>query len=183
MDAREIRKRSKLLSYILRHRPKKFGLELDRAGWVDVHLLLEALRCHGKLFSREDLLQVVATNDKQRFALSEDGRRIRANQGQSVPVDLGYGAVTPPETLFHGTVGEALASIRAKGLTRGRRHHVHLSETRETAVRVGQRRGKPIVLEVAAVAMSRDGHVFFRTPNGVWLTDRVPPDYLELLSG
>ena len=170
---------SKLLSYILRHRPDEYGIELDEAGWVDVSVLLDALAARGKAASREQLVSVVESSDKQRFALSEDGSRIRANQGHSVDVELGYSTAVPPAVLFHGTVERFLDSIRASGLQRGERHHVHLSPDEVTASKVGQRRGRPVILEVDAAAMHADEHAFFVSDNGVWLTAHVPPQYIR----
>ena len=172
-------KLSKLLSYVLRHRPDAVGLELGPGGWVDVEMLLEGLAAHQDPISREELEEIVRTCDKQRFALSPDGLSIRANQGHSAPVDLGYEPRSPPEVLFHGTVRRFLASIRAQGLLRGQRHHVHLSSSVETAKQVGGRRGRPVVLEVRACEMVQDGHVFYVSPNGVWLTEHVPPRYID----
>ncbi|WP_091661343.1 RNA 2'-phosphotransferase [Micromonospora auratinigra] len=178
MDHRDLVRVSKRMSLALRHRPDRFGLTLDRAGWVPVDDLLAALR-----ITRADLDAVVAGNDKQRFAVSAgaDGAdRIRASQGHSVPVDLGLAPADPPELLFHGTSDSVLAAIRAEGLRRGRRHHVHLSPDVATARRVGSRRGGTVVvLTVAAAAMAADGFVFHRSDNGVWLTDAVPPGYLR----
>ena len=165
------------MSFVLRHQPDSVGLVLDKAGWVPVDELLAALR-----ITREELDAVVAGNDKQRFAVQrgDDGvERIRANQGHSIPVDLGLSPVVPPDRLYHGTSAYALDSIRATGLHRGRRHHVHLSADTETALRVGARRGGPVVIiTVDAASMARDGYVFYRSANGVWLTDAVPPAYL-----
>jgi putative RNA 2'-phosphotransferase len=170
-------KLSKRMSKALRHDPARAGLTLDPAGWVPVAELLAALG-----IDRADLDEVVATNDKQRFSigLGPDGvERIRANQGHSVPVELGLTPMPPPDRLHHGTSAAALESIRATGLNRGGRHHVHLSPDEETARRVGARRGGAVViLTVDAAAMARDGHEFFRSDNGVWLTDEVPPQYL-----
>lgn len=170
---------SKFLSLVLRHQPQRAGLVLDEAGWVAVDDLLAGCARCGVVLDREGLEQIVRESDKQRFALSEDGQRIRANQGHSVKVSLGLEPVTPPAVLYHGTVDRFVASIRAEGLRRGKRHHVHLSETVETAVVVGSRRGRAVVLRVRAGAMHDDGHEFFRSENGVWLTEHVPPHYLE----
>lgn len=71
---------SKFLSKVLRHKPEMVGLELDQNGWVDVEQLLTACRNHGVPMDRTVLERIVATNEKQRFALSEDGQKIRANQ-------------------------------------------------------------------------------------------------------
>ena len=170
---------SKFLSLVLRHRPDVIGIELDAEGWVAVEELLTACAKHGRAISRDQLDDLVRTNDKQRFAFSVDGSRIRANQGHSLPVDLGLVPVEPPELLYHGTVPRFLESIRREGLTKGTRHHVHLSPDVETATKVGQRRGRPIVLMIAAGHMFRDGHKFYRSENGVWLTDAVPPAYIR----
>jgi putative RNA 2'-phosphotransferase len=172
---------SKFLSLVLRHRPEKIGLKLDPAGWTAVDELLAACRSHGLPITRDELDAVVAENDKQRFSFSDDGIRIRANQGHSVDVDLGYQPLVPPEELYHGTVERFLSSILAAGLSRGKRHHVHLSSNIEMAHKVGSRRGQPVILKVMSGRMHRDGYSFFCSQNGVWLTDEVPPDYLEVM--
>jgi putative RNA 2'-phosphotransferase len=179
MRDNQLMKISKFLSLVLRHKPQVIGITLDTEGWVPVDELLAAASHHGQPISREQLKEVVATNDKNRFSFSPDGRLIRANQGHSVEVDLGLEPVEPPELLYHGTVDRFLDSIREKGLIRGNRHHVHLSADRETAARVGQRRGRPVVLVVEAGRMHNDGHVFYRSENGVWLMDAVPAEYLQ----
>ncbi|MEU3453464.1 RNA 2'-phosphotransferase [Micromonospora sp. NPDC006766] len=178
MQHRDLVRVSKKMSFALRHDPARFSLALDRAGWTPVADLLAALG-----ITRVQLDAVVAGNDKQRFAVERgpDGvDRIRANQGHSVPVDLGLAPATPPDLLYHGTSESAVPAIRAEGLRRGRRHHVHLSPDVETARRVGARRdGAVMVLTVDAAAMADDGFVFYRSPNGVWLTASVPPAYLH----
>ncbi len=169
---------SKFLSFVLRHKPQAIGITLDAEGWVAVDELLTAAARHGQAITRLQLEEVVATNDKKRFAFSPDGQLIRANQGHSVAVDLSLVAVEPPELLYHGTVERFLDSIHEQGLVRGNRHHVHLSADRETAARVGQRRGRPVVLVIEAGRMYCEGHAFYRSENGVWLTEAVPPEYL-----
>lgn len=169
---------SKFLSLVLRHEPARAGLTLDAAGWVTVDALLRGCAAAGRPLTRDQLETLVSESDKQRFALSPDGQRIRANQGHSVEVALDYAAQTPPALLYHGTATRFLPSIREHGLLKGDRHHVHLSADVETAVKVGQRHGNPVVLHVAAAAMSAAGHEFFLSANGVWLTDRVPAAHL-----
>jgi len=172
-------KQSKFLSLVLRHQPQKIGITLDENGWVEVSALLAAMAEHGHHLDRKGLDRVVRENDKKRFAFSDDGLRIRANQGHSVEVNLALQPQVPPERLFHGTVERFLDSIFADGLLKRERHHVHLSPDVETAIKVGQRRGKPVILEVAAGDMHRVGHVFFQSNNGVWLVDDVPPQFLR----
>lgn len=177
MDDRRVVNVSKYLSKHLRHQPERIGLELDEGGWVEIDALLTAAAGHGFPITRDELERVVAVNDKKRFAI--EGGRIRASQGHSVEVDLGLPAATPPPYLYHGTVARNLDAIRAEGLRPMNRHDVHLSADRETATRVGARRGRPVVLAVDAGAMHRDGHVFHVSANGVWLTRAVPPRYLR----
>ncbi|MEV0231927.1 RNA 2'-phosphotransferase [Nonomuraea sp. NPDC050786] len=180
MDERRLVRISKYLSRHLRHDPQRIGLTLDAHGWVPVDTLLRAAAEHGFPITAAELWEVVRANDKRRYTL--DNGRIRANQGHTVPVDLDLPAVEPPELLYHGTVGRVLAAIRAEGLRPMNRHHVHLSADRQTATRVGARRGVPVVLVVAAGTMHADGHVFHISANGVWLVDHVPPGYLRFPS-
>ncbi len=170
---------SKFLSLVLRHQPQTIGITLDAAGWTDVDALLRALAQHGHPLTRAQLGELVASSDKQRYALSPDGARIRANQGHSVEVELDLPVVAPPARLFHGTVAAVLPAIREQGLVKGARHHVHMSADLETATKVGGRRGAPVILAIRAEAMAEAGHVFYRSANGVWLTDHVPPAYIE----
>lgn len=170
---------SKFLSLVLRHQPETIGIELDEQGWVAVEVLLAACARSGKALTCGELDEVVRTNDKRRFSFSPDGLRIRANQGHSIPVELGLTPTEPPELVYHGTVERFVAPIRQAGLLRGSRQHVHLSPDVPTASRVGQRRGRPVVLVVEAGQMFRDGYQFYLSDNGVWLTDSVPVMYLR----
>jgi putative RNA 2'-phosphotransferase len=179
MNEKQRTKTSKFLSLVLRHEPERIGIQLDASGWVEVETLLTALSRHGNPISRTELNEVVETNEKKRYAFSEDGLRIRASQGHSVEVTLGYVPQTPPEQLFHGTATRFLPSIRAEGLIKGARHHVHLSADAETAHKVGQRHGKPAILTVQTQAMLSAGHAFFLSENGVWLTEHVPVAFIE----
>ncbi|MFD0885974.1 RNA 2'-phosphotransferase [Streptosporangium algeriense] len=178
MDERRTTRISKYLARHLRHRPERIGIALDSGGWVEVDTLLAAAAAHGFPFSRTELERVVADNDKRRYVI--EGGRIRASQGHSVAVDLGLPVAEPPAVLYHGTVARNVAAIRAEGLRPMNRHHVHLSPDRETATRVGARRGVPVVLVVDAAAMRATGHEFRISANGVWLTDHVPPSFLCL---
>jgi RNA:NAD 2''-phosphotransferase len=172
-------KTSKFLSLILRHEPQRVRLKLDSAGWASVDELLEAVNRHGVPLTLEELRHVVGTNDKKRFAFSEDGLKIRASQGHSVEVELQYQPEAPPEFLYHGTPEKFVESIRASGLSKGERHDVHLSPDAATATKVGQRRGTPVVLKIRAGDMHRAGHVFRRSENNVWLVEHVPAEFIE----
>lgn len=168
----------KFLSLVLRHTPEAAGITLDAEGWTDVAALLDGLERAGRGIDFDQLAELVETNDKRRYAFNGDRTRIRAVQGHSRDVDLGYPPEEPPALLYHGTVARFLESIRAEGIKRGDRHHVHLSPDRETATRVGARRGKPVILTIDSARMWADGHIFHRADNGVWLTEHVPPDYI-----
>ena len=170
----------KYLSKYLRHKPEELGLALMPGGWVEVDALLAASAHKGFPISRDELEEVVARNDKKRFAFDESGTLIRAQQGHSAPVDLELEPATPPETLYHGTPERNLPAILRNGLLKMRRHHVHLSPDEATARAVGARRGHPVVLTVDARKMYRDGYAFYRSGNGVWLVENVQPCYLSL---
>jgi putative RNA 2'-phosphotransferase len=170
---------SKFLSLVLRHKPEQIGLKLNAEGWASVRQLLRACNAHGFPLSYEELEEVVAANDKKRFSFNPNGQLIRANQGHSVNVELGYKPIEPPEVLYHGTADRFLNSIKREGIVKGRRHHVHLSKDISTATKVGQRHGKVIVLEVDSRRMQIDGHNFYLSENGVWLTEYVQPEYIR----
>ncbi|MEU3947302.1 RNA 2'-phosphotransferase [Streptomyces sp. NPDC029526] len=176
MNPQRTVKVSKYLSRHLRHRPERIGLTLDEGGWVEIDTLLAAAAAHGFRISPDELEHVVVADDKRRFAV--DGTRIRASQGHSVEVDLGLAPAVPPRYLYHGTVTRFLDAIRAEGLRPMTRHDVHLSADRETAARVGARRGRPVVLTVDAGPLHDAGHVFRVSANGVWLTSCVPSSHL-----
>ena len=178
MNSQQMVKTSKFLSLVLRHRPDKIGIELDEAGWVDVDLLLAAIHRSGRTLSRQQLESVVEENDKQRFAFNHDRRRIRANQGHSVEIELDHAPAQPPGELFHGTPQQVLQSIRATGLNKMSRHHVHLHADRSVADAVGRRRGQPVILTIRSGQMHQAGYIFRVTPNNVWLVDSVPPEFI-----
>lgn len=173
----DTKKISKLLSLTLRHKPEVLGLTLDAGGWAEVDQIIAGADMP---LTREMIATVVRDSDKQRFALSGDGTRIRANQGHSIAGDLGLTPAPPPDILFHGTADRTLAPILEQGLIKQSRQHVHLSPDAETARKVGMRHGKPVILTITAGQMQCDGHVFFRSANGVWLTDLVPPRYIRI---
>ncbi len=170
---------SKLLSYVLRHKPDAIGVQLDAQGWVSIDVLLSAAKVHGHDLSRALLDEVVFSNDKQRFAFSADGLSVRANQGHSIDIDLALRAIEPPAQLYHGTASRFIESIKNDGLLKMNRQHVHLSVLTETAVTVGQRHGQPVILCINAGDMHQQGHRFFLAKNGVWLTDHVPVKFIQ----
>ncbi|MES1158894.1 MAG: RNA 2'-phosphotransferase [Terricaulis silvestris] len=172
---------SKTLSLWLRHKPDDAGLTLDAQGWAPVDAILAALIARKLPGDIDTMLLVVETNDKKRFELSPDLAQIRARQGHSVEVALDLAPATPPALLYHGTVERFFETIMRDGLQKISRHHVHLTADLETAQRVGARRGAPLILEVAAGEMAAAGVVFFRSGNGVWLTDTVPTRFLRRL--
>lgn len=179
MDKSDI-ETSKFLSYVLRHQPGSIGIALDSEGWVDISALIVAAASAGRQIGRQMIEQVVASSDKKRFALSADGQRIRAVQGHSTrSVEIHHAEKVPPEVLYHGTASRFLESIWRQGLLPGQRQHVHLSGDAQTALEVGQRHGRALVLEVAAGSMQRQGHKFHQAENGVWLVECVPPCFLK----
>lgn len=171
----------KYLALILRHKPQTIGITLDEHGWANVEELIAGIQ-KDRPFNMEILEQIVATDDKGRYSFNDDKTLIRANQGHSVHVDVELEQKEPPETLWHGTGEKYVAAIDVQGLKKKSRLYVHLSRDYDTAVKVGVRHGKPVIYEVAAGQMARDGHVFYQSVNGVWLTDAVPAQYLHKLN-
>ena len=169
---------SKFLSFVLRHKPEAIGLVLGDNGWVEIADLVTKATAGGEVFTAEDVLTCAANNDKKRFTISDDGLRVRAAQGHSVEVDLALTPTTPPDILFHGTATRFVDAIRAEGLKPQSRQQVHLSRDEATALKVGQRHGKPHIFQVEAGRMQADGYHFYVADNGVWLTDAVPSGYL-----
>jgi putative RNA 2'-phosphotransferase len=174
-------RRSKFLSLVLRHEPQAARVTLDSAGWVPVDELLEGCAKAGMALTRAELDHLVATNPKRRFEYNDDCTRIRASQGHSVEVDLQYAPAVPPDVLYHGTATRFLESIRAQGLSKMQRHHVHLADETTTTLQVGARHGKPVLLHIQAGAMHHAGHAFFHATNGVWLVDHVPAEFIQII--
>lgn len=170
---------SKFLSWVLRHEPDAINLVLDENGWVSVDELISKADSHFKL-TPDMIKEVVTNNKKQRFALSEDNKSIRANQGHTIEIDLDLPFVEPPEILYHGTATRFLDSINQEGLKAMSRHDVHLSFDRKTAHNVGSRHGKVVILIVKAKEMYEAGFKFQCSKNNVWLTSSVPLDYIEV---
>lgn len=173
---------SKFLSLILRHSPQNIQIQLDENGWANVDELITKCAKHKHIFTFKELEEVVATNDKQRFIFNENKTKIRANQGHSITIDLALQPQTPPDYLYHGTISKFLNDIRKVGLLKMSRQHVHLSPDKETAIKVGSRRGVPVILVVQSNKMHQDGYSFYLSENGVWLTDHVPANYIEFKS-
>lgn len=184
MSPKQWQQASRFLSYVLRHRPEDIGLTLDSDGWADVDSLCAQSSRHGRPLTREQLTVIVASDEKARYALSEDGQCIRAVQGHSTPqVDIVFAAQTPPDELYHGTAMRFLADIIQQGLLPRTRQYVHLSDDKATAIAVGRRHGSEVVLHVDCAAMLDAGHRFYRAENGVWLVKAVPPPYLQVSAG
>lgn len=169
---------SKFISLVLRHKPEEAGITLDEHGWADTELLVDHLAARYPGFTFAMLEEIVRTDDKQRYSFTDDRTQIRANQGHSITVDLGLEPVEPPEYLYHGTATKFKDDILKDGLIPKSRQYVHLSDDIETAIKVGERHGKPVVFAIDSGDMYRDGFKFYKSVNGVWLTDRVPDDYL-----
>ncbi len=179
IDEKQCTKLSKFLSLVLRHKPQEIGIRLDSNGWVSVTELLEKMNSYGKAIDFETLEIILETNNKKRFRFNEDKTRIRANQGHSVTVDLGYKAKMPPAILYHGTANKNVASIYKSGIKKANRHHVHLSKDIETAISVGQRHGQVVVFEILSGEMMKEGFEFYESDNGVWLTDAIPARFIR----
>jgi putative RNA 2'-phosphotransferase len=176
---KKLKQISKFMSLVLRHKPETIGLQLNEHGWANVQEMIDKMNTTGADVDIDLIHTIVETNDKKRFAFNEDMTMIRASQGHSVEVDLNLNEVQPPEFLYHGTIQESVDIIRLEGLKKMSRQHIHLSKDKETAIKVGSRRGKPVILVIRAAAMHADGYRFYLSENEVWLTDEVPVQYIQ----
>lgn len=173
---------SKFLSLVLRHSPQTIYIKLDKNGWANVDELIKNTNHYAKInLTFEILKEIVTTNDKQRFSFNSDYSKIRASQGHSVSIDLGYAPAEPPIVLYHGTAKDNLGSILQNGLHKMGRHHVHLSVDIKIAFNVGKRHGKPVIFEVNSKQMNIDKYIFYLSENLVWLTEHIPPHYLKIV--
>lgn len=180
MNDQHIKRISKFLSLILRHKPEKIGLQLDANGWANVAELLSKAHKNNRRFTLVELEEIVEKNDKKRFTFNEDHTMIRANQGHSLKtIDLQLEAIVPPDFLYHGTVSKFMEPIRKNGILKMNRQHVHLSKDKATATVVGNRRGKAIILSIRTGDMHRAGFTFHCSKNGVWLTNHVPAEFID----
>lgn len=179
MNEQHKKKTSKFLSYVLRHHPELINLNLDENGWANVDELITKSNNDSQGFTFEELDEIVETNDKKRFVFNEDKTRIRANQGHSIDINLALISQQPPEFLYHGTAQSNIESILEKGIEKRSRQHVHLSQDKETATKVGMRHGKPIILTVNTEKMFNEGIEFYLSENKVWLTDFVAAKYIS----
>ncbi len=178
INEKQLTKISKFMSLVLRHAPEKIGLTLDENGWANVSDLIAKMKKHGTRIDRETLEYIVSNNNKKRFAFSDDGERIRASQGHSIQIELGYTAQRPPAKLYHGTSHKNVDNIFRTGIQKMSRHHVHLSADKATARNVGSRHGKPVILTIDTQAMEKENYTFFCSDNGVWLVDSVPKRFI-----
>lgn len=168
----------RFISLVLRHNPDAAGITLDKQGWADTEKLIAGIKATGRKIDMETLERIVRENNKQRYSFNEDKSKIRANQGHSIPVEVGMEIKTPPDILYHGTARGSLDSIRLQGIRKMNRLYVHLSPDAETAINVGKRHGKPVVLTVDAKRMAADGYIFRLSDNGVWQSEDIPWEYV-----
>ena len=175
----DLKKVSKYFSYLLRHKPDSIGLVLDDQGWASIEELISKTKDF-KL-TKELIDVVVETNDKQRFGISSDGTKIRANQGHSIDIDLDLEAQTPPPFLLHGTADRFIEGITKEGLNKQKRHHVHLTESAAVAKAVGSRYGKIVLLQIDSETMNNKGYKFFKTANNVWLVESIPYEFISTI--
>lgn len=178
-----MKSQSKFMSFVLRHQPEAIGLDMDKNGWVSIEQLIANAKAAGTTLTHETIQDVVDNNDKGRFAISQDGTKIRALQGHSISKDLvriEFEEKTPPEVLYHGTATRFVDSIKETGLKSFKRQYVHLSWNEDIATSVGERHGKPIILEIDTKAMLDKGHVFYLSENNVWLTESVPAEFIAI---
>ena len=170
---------SKFLSLVLRHHPETIYLYMDKNGWVYIDELIQnAVRYKNIVLSYDLIKYIVDTNDKKRYIISDDGKKIRANQGHSIDVDLKLENKIPPDILYHGTASRFYDSIMKNGLKPMNRQYIHLSQDKETALIVGKRHGEPIILNIKSKLMHDEGYKYYLSDNNIWLVNSIPVKYI-----
>lgn len=168
-----------IIRLILRHEPWEFGLEIDKAGWIDVDDLINSLLKFNIKLKLSKLSELTVDG---RYSLSSDEKFFRANYGHSLGLrldDLFQSPSIPPDSLFHGTALESMQQIRVMGIKKIKRDHVFLTSDVKEAIRVGLRHSNsPIVLEIDTKIMKENGFTFYENHN-VWLTNYVPYKYIK----
>jgi putative RNA 2'-phosphotransferase len=170
---------SKLMAYILRHRPDEFGLVLDEDGSIPLKELQQAIaEEEGWTYVRRShIMEVVYTSDRERFEVQDE--KIRATYGHSLPHRIYYEPAFPPQILYHGTRRRAYPHILQRGLDPMGRKYVHLATSCELAVRIGRRRDpQPLLLEIHAQRASEEGVSFYQANPLIYLADHIPPSYI-----
>lgn len=174
----DIKKLSKFISLILRHKPEEIGITLDEHGWAKVEELINGINNSGRKINMKALEEIVRIDEKGRYSFNADKTKIRANQGHSVKVDIEFKELEPPDILYHGTATKYLDNIKQQGIKSMSRLYVHLSKDIKTATNVGSRHGECAVLVINAKRMYEDGIKFYLSENGVWLTGDINPKYI-----
>ena len=174
-EQKNLIRKGKQLSFLLRHDTE---YRFDEHGYREVQDLVQN---HG--FTKDEIVELVETNDKQRYEFNDDNSKIRARQGHSVNINVDLKETLPPDVLFHGTATRFLPSIKEKGILKMSRNYVQLSENFDIAMEVGKRHGKPVVLAVDTKTMREDGVKFYLSNNNVWLTEFVDSKYIPAILG
>ncbi len=175
----EYEKLSKFLSFVLRHHPEQYNLELDEEGFVLLDDLMGCLKNTPHSWAKiEDIEKLISEGERKRFEIRGD--KIRALYGHSVKIKI-ESSFCPESFLYHGTSPERLTEILNDGLCPMERQFVHLSKEKETAYKVGKRHyPEPVILKIDAPGASKSGIDFFDRGEVV-LSEKIPPEFIEPL--
>lgn len=173
------------MSKILRHDPTP--LTMDSSGWINSIDLINHFN-----ISMDDLIDIVKTNDKQRFRFNDDRSKICANQGHSKGVaeqkELSKMTSLSGEDiiLYHGTDAIAAELIKNSYIKSGNRQHVHWTQNLELATKraknkAGWNKSKPVLitLEVKKYLNTHKG-VLYLSDNNVYLTPEISGQLLNI---
>ena len=186
MAAKQLKRTSKALSWLLRHGAEKEGLAIRSDGFVRLAEVLAHRSLRGA--SAADIETVVATSDKQRFAQIREGGQVwvRANQGHTIGAVSDAHLLTPvtaaeAPVCIHGTYRACIGAILREGLSRMARNHVHCAALLpEQGVVSGMRSSCEVAVYVDVQAAMDCGLSFFKSANDVLLTrGPIPPSCFE----
>jgi putative RNA 2'-phosphotransferase len=169
----------RFISGALRHFPDDLGLAMNQHGWVDLDVLVDAMRTRYKWSNKEKLFSIIESDEKGRYEIK--GNKIRARYGHSVDVDLDYDENTLPE-VYYGASREEVDILLEKGIRPVKQRYVHLSTSADKAREVAKIHTEdPVLLVINAQEASNDGVAILSATENIVLADEIPPQYLSLM--
>jgi len=178
LEQEKVEKLGRLISGILRHFPDKFGLNMDKNGWVNSESLVRAVRRRYRWANRWIIKALIYSDEKKRYELSDD--KIRARYGHSVDVELSDMPEAQEDVLYYGTSEEEAQRMVEIGIKPVNQTFVHLSTTIEKSEEVARlRTDSPIILEVDAKGARRDGIRIVKANEIIALAKEIPAKYIK----
>ena len=169
---KSLKQLSKLISYILGHKPAEFGLIPDRDGFIKIKEFLKAV-CeeHGLTYIRRSHIdEILITLPDPPIEIKDNF--IRATHRDKLP---GYSpAQTLPKLLYTCVRKKAYPFVLDKGIFPMGFGRVILSSEPEMAERMGKRKDRmPILLTVQTRKSIEKGTLFYEAGDTLYLAESI----------